>query len=193
MVDAASNDVVNNSARLVTIFGGSGFVGRHVVRALAKRGWRIRVATRRPDLAFHLQPIGRPGQIQMVQANVRFPDSVAHALRGSDAVINLVGVLAESGRQSFDAVHEFGARAVAKAAKEAGVGALIQMSALSANSDSPSAYAASKGVSSWNFIDRAWNFSMYGTTDSSQTFHAEHLASKTHGTHATSIAVRTDT
>lgn len=145
MVDAASNDVVNNSARLATIFGGSGFVGRHVVRALAKRGWRIRVATRRPDLAFHLQPIGRPGQIQMVQANVRFPDSVAHALRGSDAVINLVGVLAESGRQSFDAVHVFGARAVAKAAKEAGVGALIQMSALSANPDSPSAYAASKG------------------------------------------------
>lgn len=137
--------VAKNSDRLVTVFGGSGFVGRHVVRALAKRGWRIRVATRRPDLAFHLQPLGRPGQIQMVQANLRFPDSVAHALRGSDAVVNLVGILAESGRQRFDAVHVFGARAVARAAKEAGVASLVHMSALSADSASESAYAASKG------------------------------------------------
>jgi len=138
-------DVANNSARLVTVFGGSGFVGRHVVRALARRGWRIRVATRRPDLAFHLQPLGRPGQIQMVQGNLRFPDSVAHALRGSDAVVNLVGILSESGRQRFDAVHEFGARVVARAAREAGVRSLVHMSALSADPAAASTYAASKG------------------------------------------------
>jgi uncharacterized protein YbjT (DUF2867 family) len=134
-----------NSARLVTVFGGSGFIGRHVVRELARRGWRIRVATRRPDLAFHLQPLGRVGQIQMVQANVRFPDSVAHALRGSDAVVNLVGILSETGRQRFDAVHEFGARVIARAASEAGVRSLVHMSALSADPASASTYAASKG------------------------------------------------
>lgn len=138
-------DVVNNSARLVTVFGGSGFIGRHVVRALAKRGWRIRVATRRPDLAFHLQPIGRVGQIQMVQANLRYPDSIAAALRGSDAVVNLVGILAEDGRQRFDAIHEFGAAAVARAAQEAGVASLVHISALGADANSASAYGATKG------------------------------------------------
>src|SRR5208283_3222180 len=82
------------SDTLVTVFGGSGFLGRHVVRALAARGYRIRVAVRRPDLAFHLQPLGRVGQIHAVQANVRYPDSLSQALRGADAAVNLVGVLA---------------------------------------------------------------------------------------------------
>ncbi|HEV8694059.1 MAG TPA: NmrA family NAD(P)-binding protein, partial [Lysobacter sp.] len=90
---------------LVTVFGGSGFLGRHVVRALAKRHYRIRVAVRRPDLAFHLQPLGRVGQIHAVQANLRHPESIAQALRGSRMVVNLVGILFEHGRQRFSAVH----------------------------------------------------------------------------------------
>ena len=105
--------------RLVTVFGGSGFVGRHVVRALAKRGYRIRVACRRPDLAFHLQPLGGVGQIMAVQANLRHRWSVDRAVAGADAVINLVGILFEGGRQRFPAVHDFGARAVAEAARAA--------------------------------------------------------------------------
>jgi len=90
---------------LITIFGGSGFLGRHLVRALAKRHYRIRVAVRRPDLANHLQPLGRVGQIHAVQANVRHPGSVGAAVRDADIVINLVGILFERGRQRFDAVH----------------------------------------------------------------------------------------
>ena len=101
---------------LVTVFGGSGFLGRHVVRALAKRGYRIRVAVRRPELAGHLQPLGRVGQIHAVQANLRYPASVEAAARGADVLINLVGILFERGRQQFDAVQAFGAEAVALAA-----------------------------------------------------------------------------
>jgi uncharacterized protein YbjT (DUF2867 family) len=105
--------------RFVTIFGGSGFVGRHVVRALARRGWRIRVTSRGPDLAFHLQPLGEVGQIHAVQANVRYRDSVARVLRDAEAAINLVGILHESGAQRFDAIHHHGAQTLAKAAKDA--------------------------------------------------------------------------
>ena len=101
--------VQSNYDTLVTVFGGSGFVGRHVVRALAKRHYRIRVAVRRPELAGHLQPLGRVGQIHPVQANVRHPGSVAAAVRDADVVVNLVGILYERGRQRFDAVHTFGA------------------------------------------------------------------------------------
>jgi uncharacterized protein YbjT (DUF2867 family) len=132
------------SSQLVTVFGGSGFVGRHVVRALARRGYRIRVAVRRPDLAFHLQPLGGVGQIHAVQANLRYRDSVDRAVEGADAVINLVGVLQEGGRQSFDAVQAFGARAVAQAAAAAGIGRLVQMSAIGADAGSPSVYARTK-------------------------------------------------
>src|ERR1700681_4720912 len=89
---------------LVTVFGGSGFVGRHVVRALAKRGYRIRVAVRRPDLAGFLQPLGRVGQIHAVQANLRYPDSVQAALRDAAVAVNLVGILQEQGAQRFDAI-----------------------------------------------------------------------------------------
>jgi len=134
----------DRSGRLVTVFGGTGFVGRHTVRALAKAGWRIRVACRRPDLAGHLQPSGRVGQIHAVQANLRHPASVAAAVRGADAVVNLVGILTETGHQSFDAVQAFGARAVARAAKEAGAKTLLQMSALGADPHSDSAYARTK-------------------------------------------------
>src|SRR5688572_9313801 len=107
---------IDNSSRLVTVFGGSGFVGRHVVGALVRDGWRIRVAVSRPELDGHLQPLGSVVQIHAVQANLRYPDSVAAALRGADAAVNLTGVLRQSGRQSFDAVHVFGAGAVAEAA-----------------------------------------------------------------------------
>ena len=131
-------------ARLVTVFGGSGFIGRHVVRELANRGWRVRVACRRPDLAHFLQPLGRVGQVQAVQANLRNADSVARALREADAVVNLVGVLAEGGRQTFEAVHGFGAAAVGKAAADAGIANVVHMSASSAAPDSNAAYARSK-------------------------------------------------
>ena len=100
---------------LVTVFGGSGFLGRHVVRALAKRGYRVRVAVRRPDLAGHLQPLGRVGQIHAVQANLRYAPSVHAAARDADIVVNLVGILLERGRQRFDAVQGAGAEAVALA------------------------------------------------------------------------------
>ena len=106
--------------RLVTVFGGSGFVGRHVVRALAKRGFRIRVAVRRPDLAGHLQPLGSVGQINFVQANLRYPDSVRQAVEGAEFVVNCVGILFETGRQRFDAVQARGAGTVAKAAEAVG-------------------------------------------------------------------------
>jgi uncharacterized protein YbjT (DUF2867 family) len=137
-------DVMNNGSKLVTVYGGSGFVGRHAVRALAKAGYRIRAAVRRPDLAGHLQPMGGVGQIHGVQANLRYPESVASAAAGADVVINLVGVLAPTGAQKFDAVHALGARAVAKAAREAGVRQLIHVSAIGADLNSASAYARSK-------------------------------------------------
>ncbi len=135
----------NGRGQLVTVFGGSGFVGRHTVRALARSGWRVRAAVRRPDLAGHLQPMGSVGQIHAVQANVRYPDSVAAAVEGADAVINLVGILAPTGRQSFDSVHLKGADAVAKAVAAAGIGRFVHMSALGADPKSNSAYARSKG------------------------------------------------
>src|SRR5881227_932595 len=96
--------MASNLDTLVTVFGGSGFIGRHVVRALAKREYRVRVAVRRPELAGHLQPMGRVGQIHAVQANLRYPESVAAATRDAEVVINLVGILFERGRQRFDAV-----------------------------------------------------------------------------------------
>ncbi len=132
------------TGRLVTVFGGSGFVGRHVVRALALDGWRVRVACRRPDLAFFLQPLGGPGQVMPVQANVRNPESVAAALRGAHAVVNLVGILGEGGRQKFAAVQAEGARAVARAAKAAGINNVVHISAIGADAHSASAYARSK-------------------------------------------------
>lgn len=131
---------------IVTIFGGPGFIGRYAVRALAKDGWRIRAASRRPDLAGHLQPMGAVGQIQPVQANLRYPESVAAAVQGADVVINAVGILAPSGRQSFDAVHSAGAAAVAKAAREAGAKTLVHVSAIGADAKSPAKYARSKAA-----------------------------------------------
>jgi len=131
--------------KLVTVFGGSGFIGRHVVRALAKRGYRIRVAVRRPELAGFLQPLGRVGQIHAVQANLRYSQSVEAAARDSDAVVNLVGLLYERGRQRFDTVHARGAEKVALAAAAFGA-PLVHGSAIGADPESPSLYARSKAM-----------------------------------------------
>ena len=137
--------VQSNSDTLVTVFGGSGFLGRHVVRALARRDFRIRAAVRRPDLAGHLQPLGRVGQIHAVQANVRYPGSVEAAVQDASVVINLVGVLFERGRQSFEAVQAQGAAVVAQASEVVGA-RLIHVSAIGADPDSPSLYARSKAA-----------------------------------------------
>ncbi|MBP1857979.1 complex I NDUFA9 subunit family protein [Rhizobium herbae] len=135
---------LSNLPPLVTVFGGSGFVGRHVVRALARRGFRIRVAVRRPDLAGFLQPLGNVGQISFVQANLRYRKSVDAAVQGADHVVNCVGILFEAGRNTFDSVQDFGARAVAEAAR--GVGAtLTHISAIGADANAESLYARSKG------------------------------------------------
>ncbi len=131
--------------KLVTVFGGSGFLGRHVVRALAMRGYRIRVATRRPSLAGHLQPLGNVGQIQAVQANLRVRWSVDRAVQGADHVINLVGILYESGSQSFSSVQDEGARAVAEAARAAGAG-FTHVSAIGADPQSDSVYGRTKAL-----------------------------------------------
>ncbi|MEL6363205.1 MAG: complex I NDUFA9 subunit family protein [Pseudomonadota bacterium] len=132
--------------RLTTVFGGSGFVGRNVVRELAKRGDRVRVAVRRPHLAHHLKPLGVVGQIQLMQANVRNRPSVEKALDGADACVYLPGVLASQGRQTFKAVQEEGARTVAEAAAAAGVELYVHMSAIGADATSKSEYARTKAA-----------------------------------------------
>ena len=130
---------------LATVFGGSGFVGRYAVAALARNGWRVRAAVRRPDLAIFLQTSGDVGQIFPVQANIRYPESVQHAMVGSRAVVNAVGVLASSGRQNFRALHVEGPRAIAKAAREAGVERFVHISAIGADPKSSSRYGRTKG------------------------------------------------
>jgi uncharacterized protein YbjT (DUF2867 family) len=137
--------MASNLDTLVTVFGGSGFLGRSVVRALAKRDYRIRVAVRRPELAGYLQPLGRVGQIHAVQANLRYPSSVEWAMRDSHVAINLVGILAESGAQTFDAVQASGAGAVAKAAGAAGA-RMVHVSAIGADENSPARYARAKAA-----------------------------------------------
>jgi uncharacterized protein YbjT (DUF2867 family) len=137
--------MASNQDTLVTVFGGSGFLGRHVVQALAKRDYRIRVAVRRPELTGHLQPLGRVGQIHAVQANLRYPASVEAAMRDSEAAINLVGILTESGEQTFEAVQGKGAEVVAKAASAVGA-RMVHVSAIGADETSPSRYARAKAA-----------------------------------------------
>ncbi len=147
---------LSNLPPLVTVFGGSGFVGRHVVRALARRGYRIRVAVRRPDLAGFLQPLGNVGQISFVQANLRYRKSVDSAVQGADHVINCVGILFEAGRNTFDSVQEFGARAVAEAARSVGA-SLTHVSAIGADVNSESVYARTKGRAEKAVLDTVPN------------------------------------
>jgi NADH dehydrogenase len=135
----------DRGGKLVTVFGGPGFVGRHAVRALAKSGWRVRAASRRPDLAGHLQPMGGVGQIHAVQANLRYPESVAAAVQGAEAVVNAAGSWPR-GRQTYEAINTAGPAAVAKAAREAGVKHLVHISALGADPKSKARYARSKAA-----------------------------------------------
>ena len=130
---------------LVTVFGGSGFLGKHVVRALVKDGWRVRVPVRSPHTAQELKVIGNVGQVQLMQANIRFPKSVERAIEGSDAVINLVALLFESGKQSFEAVHVRGAETLAAAAKVNNIRNFVQVSAIGADVEAASDYARTKG------------------------------------------------
>ncbi|MFO6465069.1 complex I NDUFA9 subunit family protein [Jannaschia sp. KMU-145] len=130
--------------KLVTIFGGSGFVGRYIARRMAKAGWRVRVAVRRPNEAHFVRMYGRVGQVEPVFANIRDDASVAAALMGADAAVNCVGILAEGGRQTFDAVQADGAERVARLSAAAGIRRLVQISAIGADDASDSDYARSK-------------------------------------------------
>ncbi len=129
---------------LVTVFGASGFLGRYVVRALTARGWRVRAAVRNPHTAHELKVIGDVGQVQLMQANLRFPNSVARAVKGSDAVINLVGALFESGRQTFEALHVNGPDAIGEACAAAGITNVASVSAIGADAESASDYSRTK-------------------------------------------------
>ncbi|MBV8962549.1 MAG: complex I NDUFA9 subunit family protein [Hyphomicrobiales bacterium] len=140
-----ANEPIGMSSKIVAVFGASGFVGRHVVQALARRGYRVRAAMRRPDLAGFLQPLGLVGQIMPVQANVRFPWSVAKAAEGAYAVINLVGILAPKRRQTFAAVQDAGARAVAEAAASERA-RLVQISAIGADPQGATPYQRTKAA-----------------------------------------------
>ncbi len=132
------------TGKLAVVFGGSGFIGRNVVRELAKRGWRVRAAVRRPHHAQFLRPMGVVGQIQLFQANLRHRPSVAEALKGADAVVNLVGLLSQSGAQKFSTVQAGGAAAVAELAAETGVKDFVHVSAIGADAKSDSLYARTK-------------------------------------------------
>lgn len=131
-------------SKLVTIFGGSGFVGRYIARRMAKEGWRVRVAVRRPNEAIFVRPYGAVGQVEPILANIRDDASVAAAMAGADAVVNCVGVLTERGKNSFNAVQTEGAARIARLAAEAGVGQLVHLSAIGADASSDSDYARSK-------------------------------------------------
>jgi uncharacterized protein YbjT (DUF2867 family) len=133
-------------SKLVTIFGGSGFVGRYVAQRMARQGWRVRVAVRRPNEAMFVRPYGVVGQVAPILCNIRDDDSVRDALRGADAVVNCVGVLAESGKNTFSAVQTEGAGRIARIASEEGVDRLVQISAIGADPESDSDYARSKGL-----------------------------------------------
>jgi NADH dehydrogenase len=130
----------------VTIFGGSGFIGRYIVARLADRGWTIRVAVRHPGQAEFLRPLGDVGQIVPLRAPLQQPEAVRAALRGSDAAVNLAGILHQSGRQRFAGVHVEGARLIAEAAAAEGIERLLHLSALGASETSPAAYARSKAA-----------------------------------------------
>ncbi|GGD13153.1 complex I NDUFA9 subunit family protein [Aquisalinus flavus] len=132
------------ASKLAVVFGGSGFLGRNVVRELAARGWRVRVAVRRPHHAQFLRPMGAVGQIQLFQGNVRYRPSIAEALKDADAVVNLVGILSKAGKQNFDSVQAQGARNIAELAAREGITNVVHVSAIGADGDSDSDYARTK-------------------------------------------------
>jgi len=132
-------------ANMVTVFGGSGFLGKQVVRALAKKGWRIRVAVRKPAIAYDLKPMGDVGQIQVVRCDVRKESDIARALEGASACVNLVGILHQTVGISFDALHRQAATWMAEICKSRGIRNFVEVSALGANPDAASKYASTKG------------------------------------------------
>ncbi|WP_288941667.1 complex I NDUFA9 subunit family protein [uncultured Roseovarius sp.] len=131
-------------SKLVTIYGGSGFVGRYIARRLAKEGWRIRVAVRRPNEAMHVKPYGAVGQVEPVFCNIRDDNCVRAVMQGADAVVNCVGTFDRKGKNNFDAVQNEGAERIARLAAEEGVQRMVQISAIGANVDSDSIYAQTK-------------------------------------------------
>ena len=131
-------------SKLVTIYGGSGFVGRYIARRMAKAGWRVRVAVRRPNEAIFVKPYGVVGQVEPVLCNIRDDASVAQVMTGSDAVVNCVGILAPQGKNTFDAVQADGAARIARIAAEQGVSSMVHVSAIGADAESDSAYARTK-------------------------------------------------
>ena len=137
---------------LVTIFGGAGFVGRYIARRMAKEGWRVRVAGRRPNESLHVKPYGTPGQVEPVFCNIRDDASVRAVMQGADAVVNCVGILDESGRQSFDAVQSEGAGRIARIAAEEGIARLVHLSAIGASAESASKYQQSKAAGEANVL-----------------------------------------
>ncbi|MBI1494796.1 complex I NDUFA9 subunit family protein [Halocynthiibacter styelae] len=137
---------------LVTIFGGAGFVGRYIARRMAKEGWRVRVAGRRPNESLHVKPYGTPGQVEPVFCNIRDDASVRAVMQGADAVVNCVGILDESGRQSFDAVQSEGAGRIARIAAEEGIARLVHLSAIGASAESTSKYQQSKAAGEANVL-----------------------------------------
>ena len=144
LVSGADMTLQNNA--LITVFGGTGFVGRHIVKRLAKAGYRLRIATRRPNEALFLKTNGTPGQIEIIQANIRDAASTEVALKGADGVVNAVGILFESGKQKFTALQAEGATRLANAAKAEGVSAMVHVSAIGADAASASLYAQSKAA-----------------------------------------------
>lgn len=131
---------------IVTVFGGSGFIGRYVAKKLAKQGWRVRCAVRRPNEALFLRPYGDVGQVEPIQANIRDEASTLRAIRGADAVINLVAILFPTGKQSFDAVQHQGAERIARLCAAEGVDTLVHISAIGADAESDIPYVRTKGL-----------------------------------------------
>lgn len=133
-------------SKLVTIYGGSGFVGRYIARRMAKSGWRVRVAVRRPNEAMFVKPYGAVGQVEPVFCNIRDDASVSSVMQGADAVVNCVGILAPSGKNKFDAVQHEGAERIARLAAAAGIDKMVQISAIGADANSSSDYARTKAL-----------------------------------------------
>jgi len=131
-------------SQLVTIYGGSGFVGRYIARRLAAAGWRVRVAVRRPNEAMHVRPYGVPGQVEPVFCNIRDDASVRAVMQGADAVVNCVGTFDRKGRNNFDAVQAEGATRIARIAAEQGVARMVHLSAIGADAHAASIYARTK-------------------------------------------------
>jgi NADH dehydrogenase len=131
-------------SKLVTIYGGSGFIGRYIARRMAKAGWRVRVAVRRPNEAMYVKPYGVVGQVEPVLCNIRDDASVASVMAGADAVVNCVGILARSGKNTFDAVQAEGATRVARIAAEQGIAKMVHISAIGADAEAQSEYSQTK-------------------------------------------------